>query len=79
MKAINADSGLQEKLKTVADAENADEAIVTLGSEAGFDFTAEEWLDEQLQGVVGGSSGWWALASTQETNGGKGGNAGLFG
>jgi predicted ribosomally synthesized peptide with nif11-like leader len=62
LEAVKADAGLQE-IKAVADAVNADEAIVTLGSEAGFDFTAEEWLDEQLEGVVGGSAAWWTLAS----------------
>jgi predicted ribosomally synthesized peptide with nif11-like leader len=76
--AVKADAGLQEKLKAVADAVNADEAIVRLGSEAGFDFTAEEWLDEHLEGVVGGSANWWVAASTEDSNGGQYGTGGFL-
>ena len=75
---LEADAGLQEKLKAVAEAENADDAIVALGAEAGFDFTAQEWLEEQLEGVDGG--GYWVEGtwsdSTQEGAGGAGGAGG---
>ena len=66
LEAVKADTGLQEKLKAVAEAENADEAIVAFGAEAGFDFTAEEWLEEQLEGVAGGAWAAIPLPSTQE-------------
>ena len=69
LEAVKADTGLQEKLKAVAEAENADEAIVAVGAEAGFDFTAEEWLEEQLEGVAGGLV---VISSTQGETGGLG-------
>ena len=77
LEAVKADAGLQEKLKTVAEAENADDAIVAVGKEAGFDFTAEEWLEEQLEGVDGGAYLVWADVSTLEGTGGRGGNGGV--
>jgi predicted ribosomally synthesized peptide with nif11-like leader len=58
IEALKADETLQEKLKAAAVLENVDIAIVAIGKEAGFDFTPEEWLDEQLSAVVGGA---WAL------------------
>jgi predicted ribosomally synthesized peptide with nif11-like leader len=63
IEAVKADEVLQTKLKQVVDQENIDAAIVAIGKEAGFDFTAEEWLDEQLSGVAGGQGGpgaWYA-------------------
>ena len=79
LEAVKADAGLQEKLQAVAEAENADDAIVALGAEAGFDFTAEEWLEEQLQGVDGGAYLFWGDVSTLEGAGGAGGNGGAGG
>ena len=55
IEALKADETLQEKLKAAAVLENVDIAIVAIGKEAGFDFTPEEWLDEELSGVVGGT------------------------
>ena len=72
LEAVKADTGLQEKLKAVAEAENADEAIVAVGAEAGFDFTAEEWLEEQLEGVAGGAAVLVWSSSTQGETGGLG-------
>ena len=69
LEALKADAGLQEKLNAVAEAENADEAIVALGAEAGFDFTAEEWLEEQLDNVAGG---YWSYLGVTGGNGGAG-------
>ena len=61
IEALKADETLQEKLKAAAVLENVDIAIVAIGKEAGFDFTPEEWLDEHLSAVVGGS--WQLYAS----------------
>ena len=55
LEAIKTDATLQDKLKMVAEAENADEAIIEIGNEAGFEFSAEEWLDEQLDTINGGA------------------------
>lgn len=62
LESVKTDAGLQEKLKAVADAESAAPAIVVIGRRAGFDFTAEQCLEEQLSAATGGVST-WLLAS----------------
>lgn len=63
---LKEDAGLQEKLKSAADLDEA----VTMAKEAGFDVTAEDWLkhqetqtlelsDEELEKVAGGAGGTW--------------------
>ena len=69
LEAIKTDVTLQDKLKMVVEAENADEAIVAIGNKAGFEFSAEEWLDEQLDTINGGAywspvtGGAWLMTS----------------
>lgn len=60
MEAILQNEELQKKLKRVADEDSPETAIVAIGHEAGFEFTADEWLEEQLTRVSGGGGSIWS-------------------
>ena len=84
--AIQADTGLQQKLQGVTEPD----AIAAIAKEAGFSISAEEikkaqseleLTDEQLDGVVGGGSGCNSGASLGDTVGGdtaSGGGVGMI-
>ena len=62
LEAVKTDLTLQAELKAAADeATDVEAAMVAIAKEAGFEITADEWMEKQLERVVGGT---WALANT---------------
>jgi len=62
LEAVKTDSTLQAQLKAAADeATDVEAAMVAIAKSAGFEITVDEWMEKQLEGVVGGT---WAVGSS---------------
>ena len=65
LEAVKTDLTLQAQLKAAADeATDVEAAMVAIAKEAGFEITADEWIEAQLESVVGGA---WIVANSAYT------------